>query len=806
MMNIDCQIRNKSSIHEALAGMCEDEIMEGDNKVLCDRCKVKTNTVLRTAISALPDMLVLSLKRFDLDYTTFETVKLNSRCEFGQALNMKQYTLRAKEVLETAAAAAGGEGGASNNQEGENKSETGSMMDLEETETKDMDEEDPLSVLPDEDYEYRLAGVLVHAGVAQGGHYYSFIKDRTSSSSSSTLSSGTRAAGGSSSSKWYRFDDEDVTPFDPSSIEHECFGGKVKKETKFPNGHTHTVESEQFANALMLFYEKVKPVKFDGGAEEEEKEKKEEPSSAAATVDDAPMEEAEPSKEEEAPVIDMSNLELSNGYDVFLPEVRKSNSTHSWQSFLLTDEFQTFVKEIVDLCTKNPKEETSLDSMDITPASSPSPVIPPGEIDSWRLGVVRMSLSFVFDVLFHLSLKKAALDEWSQTLMHIFSSSTEITAMFVGDLAKRTHDVYENWTRAYAIECPEEGSRRTALQIFACAISSLLSRPTEQALLRSWTQSWSSQVSDRERLLMNKRQHTGAMPTRLEAPAARQLEDIANIGVTATSIGIILSFLSELIEVSPRYTQANIELYFFLRELACANGQTEGKLLRDAMVEAQFAARLTCLAIKEKSHDLLRHSFPGSSASLDIIEAISRNESHSSNIMNVGMNNSGVHGGGVNNQALSSQLLLEALGCLLGMPWLRQEPISYETGEVNRGRAIRALTPRAIEALTAVFEDSKPPSSNGMTLRDIHHYLQRCGQHVPPQRIEQIFSRHAVDEPDGSRLLNLNGFLAYYRDAVHNNEFQVRTLNVFLTRLFPCIRMCSTLIIYRFAVYGIPPH
>ena len=31
----------------------------------------------------------------------------------------------------------------------------------------------------DEDCEYNLVGVLVHAGVAQGGHYYSFIKDRS---------------------------------------------------------------------------------------------------------------------------------------------------------------------------------------------------------------------------------------------------------------------------------------------------------------------------------------------------------------------------------------------------------------------------------------------------------------------------------------------------------------------------------------------------------------------------------------------------------------------------------------------------
>jgi ubiquitin carboxyl-terminal hydrolase 9/24 len=51
--------------------MCEVEYMEGNNKLFCDRRKTNTtDTVLRTAISTLPDMLVLSLKPFDLDYNT----------------------------------------------------------------------------------------------------------------------------------------------------------------------------------------------------------------------------------------------------------------------------------------------------------------------------------------------------------------------------------------------------------------------------------------------------------------------------------------------------------------------------------------------------------------------------------------------------------------------------------------------------------------------------------------------------------------------------------------------------------------
>jgi hypothetical protein len=286
--------------------MCEVEYMEGNNKVFCDRCKTNTDTVLRTAISTLPDMLVLSLKRFDLDYNTFETVKLNSRCAFGQTLNMKRYTLDGVEAMEKAASLEG------NVREGKD----GPIP----METDDDDQiEDPLNSLPDGDYEYKLAGVLVHAGVAQGGHYYSFIKDRSNKE------------GGED--KWYKFDDEDVTPFDPSLIEVECFGGKVKKETKWPNGQVHTVESEQFANALMLFYEKVKP---------------------SAMPDEEENEEA--SKEAiEQKLADMKVAKTS-GYETYEPDVRRSNSTHKWQTFLFDSEFQTFLKGLLGLCRVFEKE------------------------------------------------------------------------------------------------------------------------------------------------------------------------------------------------------------------------------------------------------------------------------------------------------------------------------------------------------------------------------------------------------------------------------------------------------------------
>ena len=65
---------------------------------------------------------------------------------------------------------------------------------------------------PDEipGYWYNLVGVVVHTGTAEGGHYYSFIRDRTTKENS-----------------WYLFNDAEVKNFDPAQIAAECFGGEM---------------------------------------------------------------------------------------------------------------------------------------------------------------------------------------------------------------------------------------------------------------------------------------------------------------------------------------------------------------------------------------------------------------------------------------------------------------------------------------------------------------------------------------------------------------------------------------------------
>lgn len=61
-------------------------------------------------------------------------------------------------------------------------------------------------------HRYDLVGVTVHTGTADGGHYYSFIKERNSASGHD---------------RWFLFNDAEVKLFDPSQIATECFGGEM---------------------------------------------------------------------------------------------------------------------------------------------------------------------------------------------------------------------------------------------------------------------------------------------------------------------------------------------------------------------------------------------------------------------------------------------------------------------------------------------------------------------------------------------------------------------------------------------------
>ena len=687
LLSIDCQIRGKSDVHEALSAMTAADVMEGSNRVFCDRCKEKTDTILRNAISTLPNMLILSLKRFDLDFTTFETVKLNSRCAFGQTLNMKPYTLEGVEAMEKI---------------NETRSTDPAPMDTDDHGAEISD--DPLNALPDEDYEYRLAGVLVHAGVAQGGHYYSFIRDR----------SGT-------GDKWYRFEDEEVTPFNPSQIETECFGGKVKKEQKFSNGQVHTVETEQYANALMLWYEKVKPNEF-------------------------------PEDETGDKLAEIQSLASSTGYDVFKPDVQRSNATHRWQSFLFDGEFRCFLKAHLDLCRPS--------SQILTNSRIP-----------WKPKMVSMLLSYLLDVMAY-SADRSGLFDWTIALRDIMLSDSDIARSFVHSLASKTLKTSSNWLRTFLLDCPDRTTREAVAEVFAASVESTLALQEERDLVDAWTAAWDETMRKVDQA-QQERNVVTAFPIFLSG-SGQKLEDPRLVGSDASAIGIIISTCSSLLDYMPRCWRFSGELCWFIRALSTIKDSGDEYVLRRSLIVSNVPGRLIALAIRDRPN-ILSPAFPGASVPTDVAATQIRAEtSHTSHVMAIGSNQM-MGASEMNNPRGATHhdflCLLEALLAIAGLPGIVHADLYFETEDTTRGRTRTQLTEQAVNALSIIFREKCDPNTRSMGRREIDEYLRWSGEELSAesqQKIAELISRYPV--AGGAGTLGFEAYLAYYRESVQNTD------------------------------------
>ena len=173
-----------------------------------------------------------------LTHNSMTTNKINDRLEFPTEINMKPYTLEGLKERESSAkaVAAAGAGGASpaaaaaaSSLEGEEKSGAASAA----ASSSASSAARPLH--PPSYYQYVLRGVVVHSGTVGGGHYYSYIQDR----------SATGTAG------WYEMNDKSVRPFDfKANLEAETFGGKDAGYSDW--------SLEKSRSGYILFYDRVK--------------------------------------------------------------------------------------------------------------------------------------------------------------------------------------------------------------------------------------------------------------------------------------------------------------------------------------------------------------------------------------------------------------------------------------------------------------------------------------------------------------------------------------------------------------------
>jgi ubiquitin C-terminal hydrolase len=91
-VNVLLKIQNKKTIQEALQAWCHGELLSGNNAVNCDHCSKKVETLRRTCFKKLPPVVCLVLSRFEMNYYTMQTTKINDRVEFPTELNFKPYT------------------------------------------------------------------------------------------------------------------------------------------------------------------------------------------------------------------------------------------------------------------------------------------------------------------------------------------------------------------------------------------------------------------------------------------------------------------------------------------------------------------------------------------------------------------------------------------------------------------------------------------------------------------------------------------------------------------------------------------
>ncbi|OLN94047.1 Ubiquitin carboxyl-terminal hydrolase 34 [Colletotrichum chlorophyti] len=204
---IQCDIKGKSTLQDSLQAYVDGEIMEGVFELRPPRrCRQKVRisdgtdsgmllTCCRACLKDIPDNLIFHLKRFDFNLRTLMRSKINDYFSFPTKIDMRPYTI----------------------------DHLGSPSYSEEEDT------------------FELVGVLVHAGTAESGHYYSYIRERPTTESSEP---------------WFEFNDDLVSPWNPAKMEESTFGGADGPSES-------SIVYDKTYSAYMLFYQRSSVLKAE---------------------------------------------------------------------------------------------------------------------------------------------------------------------------------------------------------------------------------------------------------------------------------------------------------------------------------------------------------------------------------------------------------------------------------------------------------------------------------------------------------------------------------------------------------------
>ncbi|KAJ6239751.1 ubiquitin carboxyl-terminal hydrolase [Anaeramoeba flamelloides] len=202
---LSLEVKNKLNLQDSLDQYFQSEFLTGENQFYSGQLKKKVDAIKKTYVNSLPNYLILHLKRFEWDYNLMKRFKINTKFKFPQKLNFSKY-FKLNAV---------------NNQD------------------------------------YTLNGIIVHWGTSESGHYYSLIKDDIGGvDNENDQDHEVENDIGFSEKKilrerWYRFDDTNVSEFNPEKIPEECYGGSNQINNSLEKNFV-----EKNYSAYMLIYKK----------------------------------------------------------------------------------------------------------------------------------------------------------------------------------------------------------------------------------------------------------------------------------------------------------------------------------------------------------------------------------------------------------------------------------------------------------------------------------------------------------------------------------------------------------------------
>jgi ubiquitin carboxyl-terminal hydrolase 34 len=176
--NLSLEVKHMKNFKESLDKLTTEDTIS-DYK--CEHCDQRCDVTKRPLIKECPNVLIVYLSRLIFDLDVLQNVKINTRYEFPLDMNLKEYTYdhfkQQNPNIDVDSEVAPDEKPADGI---ENEKMIDELEKKESQEKKEKPEQasEKASVpveLSDEDFEYTLAGILVHRGHAEGGHYYSYI-------------------------------------------------------------------------------------------------------------------------------------------------------------------------------------------------------------------------------------------------------------------------------------------------------------------------------------------------------------------------------------------------------------------------------------------------------------------------------------------------------------------------------------------------------------------------------------------------------------------------------------------------------